>query len=119
MRHEIRSMLGVTLIVAVFTAIMFGYLYRNIQISTLKYEINRLQKKEKELYLSVEELRLSVARYSRASRVEKLFKDQYGYVPVQVSQKITTLSLPELTDSLPEESEEEKGTRLQNPAVHR
>lgn len=96
---DLRNLLSVSILIIFINLIVFGYLWRNIQMSTLKYEINRLKKQKKQLYLETEELRFKVARFSRASRLEKLFKEKYGYVPVQVSQKITTLKLPKIKSS--------------------
>ncbi len=96
-REDIRAMLNLSgFLLAVFL-IMFFHLYRNIQMATLRYEIRKLEKEEKKLYLETEELRLKVASYSSASRIEKLYREKYGYVPVGMSQKITTLTLPTIT----------------------
>ena len=68
-------------------------------MSTLRYEIDRLKKKEKVVYLELEDLRLQVATFSTASRLETLFQEKYGYLPVQLGQRITTLRLPDFSGS--------------------
>ncbi|MDH5719940.1 MAG: hypothetical protein OEZ13_04880 [Spirochaetia bacterium] len=73
--------------------IVFAYLWRNIKVSTLKYEISRLEKEKRKLFLKSEKLRLTIAEYSTISRVEKLFRERYGYVPLEISGKISTLEL--------------------------
>lgn len=96
-KSDLKSMFSVAAILLVAFLVLFFYLYRNIQMATLRYEIKKLEKQERALYLEVEELRLKVARFSRAERIERLYRGKYGYLPVQLSQKIVTLELPNST----------------------
>lgn len=93
---ESRKMLSLAFLIFLSGGFVFGFLYRNIRNATLTYEINRLQKVRKRIYLETEDLRLQVAKYSSADRIEKLFREKYGFVPVQISQKISTYILPEV-----------------------
>lgn len=74
--------------------IVFFFLWRNLEVTRLRYQVSKLKKKKRELYLDVERLRLQVAKYSTAERIEKLFREKYGYLPVSVSQNIVTVKLP-------------------------
>ena len=94
--QDIKPLLSSGLIIVLIFLLVFGYLYRNIQMSTVRYEISRLKKQEKTVYLELEDLRLQIATYSTASRLENLFQEKYGYLPVQLGQRITTLKIPEV-----------------------
>lgn len=94
--EDVKVLFSSALVVILLFMLIFGYLFRNLQMSSLRYEISRLKKKEKKTYLELESLRLQVARYSTASRIETLFKEKYGYLPVQIGQRITTLQLPDV-----------------------
>lgn len=86
--------------------IVFAVLYRNIRMAIVTYEIERLKKERRAAYIETEELRLQVARHSSADRMEKLFREKYGFLPVEVSQKISTYILPQLTRQAPHRADD-------------
>lgn len=89
-------MLRITMIILVFNLIIFGILWKNIQIATLKYEITLLKEQKKEKYLELEKLKASLAKVFNAENIERLYKEKYGYMPIDLSQKIITV---QITDS--------------------
>jgi hypothetical protein len=106
-KHEdLKNLLTVSLIVFLLGGIVFAILYRNIRMAIVTYEIERLKKESRAAYIETEELRLQVARHSSADRMEKLFREKYGFLPVEVSQKISTYILPQLSRQTPAQREE-------------
>lgn len=96
-KHEdLKNLLALSLIVFLIGGIVFAFLYRNIRMAIVTYEIEGLKKNRRAIYIETEELRLQIARHSSADRMEKLFREKYGYLPVEVSQKISTYILPQL-----------------------
>lgn len=96
-KHEdLKNLLALSLIVFLIGGIVFAFLYRNIRMAIVTYEIERLKKDRRAIYIEMEELRLQVARNSSADRMEKLFREKFGFLPVEVSQKISTYILPQL-----------------------
>jgi len=96
LKNDLLDMLKITFLVLIASLIIFGYLWKNIQFSVLKYENQKLAEKKRTVFLEVENLKIKAAKYSTASRIEKLFKEKYGYVPIQISQKIISLQLPKI-----------------------
>jgi len=94
--QDLRNLLGLSVLIFLLGAITFAFLYRNIRMAIVGYEIDQLKKERRAIYLETEELRLQVARQSSADRMEKLFREKYGFLPVEISQKISTYILPQL-----------------------
>ncbi len=90
---DLGNLLRITAVVGTFHLLVFGLLWKNIQVATLRYEISELKNQKKEKYLELERLKSSVARYYNAENLERLYKQKYGYVPMEVSQKIVTVRL--------------------------
>lgn len=99
--EDLKNLVALSLIILLIGGIVFAFLYRNIRMAIVSYEIERLKKERRAAYIETEELRLQVARHSSADRMEKLFREKYGFLPVEVSQKISTYILPELTPQDP------------------
>jgi hypothetical protein len=94
--EDLKSLVALSLIIFLIGGIVFAFLYRNIRMAIVSYEIERLKKERRTVYIETEELRLQVARHSSADRMEKLFREKYGFLPVEVSQKISTYILPQI-----------------------
>ncbi|MCS6971584.1 MAG: hypothetical protein N2Z22_08780 [Turneriella sp.] len=94
--EDLKNLLTVSVIIFLLGGIVFAVLYRNIRMAVVNYEIERLKKERRAAYIETEELRLQVARHSSADRMERLFREKYGFLPVEVSQKISTYILPQL-----------------------
>lgn len=92
--EDLKNLVALAVIIILIGGIVFAFLYRNIRMAIVTYEIERLKKERKAAYIETEELRLQVARNSSAERMEKLFREKYGFLPVEVSQKISTYILP-------------------------
>lgn len=104
-KHEdLKNLLALSFIIILIGGILFAFLYRNIRMAIATYEIERLRKERRAAYIETEELRLQVARHSSADRMEKLFREKYGFLPVEVSQKISTYILPQLVVKSPGDS---------------
>jgi len=93
--EDLKNLIALSVIIILIGGIVFAFLYRNIRMAIVTYEIERLKKDRKTAYIETEELRLQVARHSSADRMEKLFREKYGFLPVEVSQKISTYVLPQ------------------------
>ncbi len=93
--EDLKNLIALSVIIILIGGIVFAFLYRNIRMAIVSYEIERLKKDRKAIYIETEELRLQVARHSSADRMEKLFREKYGFLPVEVSQKISTYVLPQ------------------------
>lgn len=94
--EDLRNLVSLSFIVLFAGGILFAFLYRNIRMAIVSYEIEKLKKERRAAYIETEELRFQVARHSSADRMEKLFREKYGFLPVEVSQKISTYILPQL-----------------------
>jgi len=94
--EDLRNLVSLSFIVLFAGGILFAFLYRNIRMAIVSYEIEKLKKERRAAYIETEELRFQVARHSSADRMEKLFREKYGFLPVEVSQKISTYILPQI-----------------------
>lgn len=111
-KHEdLKNLVALSLIVFLVGGIVFAFLYRNIRMAIVTYEIEGLKKERRAAYIETEELRLQVARSSSADRMEKLFREKYGFLPVEVSQKISTYILPQIEAPVLSSSPDGKGAR--------
>lgn len=106
--EDLRNLVALSVIVFLIGGIVFAFLYRNIRMAIVSYEIERLKKDRRAAYIETEELRLQVARHSSADRMERLFREKYGFLPVEVSQKISTYVLPPIDLKPPSEAAAEK-----------
>lgn len=106
--EDLKNLVALSMIVLLIGGILFAFLYRNIRMAIVTYEIEQLRKERRHIYIETEELRLQVARHSSADRMEKLFREKYGFLPVEVSQKISTYILPQIDAKSGVNSETEK-----------
>ncbi len=93
-RADLKRMGAAFALVATTSLMLFTYLWRNVQMSNLRYEISRMKKERRALYLDVEKLRIAVAKHTTASRIDEVIRQQQGYLEVRLSAKITSLKLP-------------------------
>lgn len=93
---DLGNLLFILAAVSLVSLIAFAGTWRNIRFANLLYEISRLEKEKKEVYEEVEKLRLRVAEYSTPERIEKLYRDKMGIFPVQASDRIISVELPEI-----------------------
>lgn len=94
--EDLKNLVALSVIILLIGGIVFAFLYRNIRMAIVSYEIERLKKDRRAAYIETEELRLQVSRNSSADRLEKLFREKHGHLPVEVSQKISTYILPQI-----------------------
>ena len=94
---DLGNMLFLFSMVAVFTMFLFLHLWRNIQFANIEYEIRSLKKEMAALFIDVEKFRLSAADYSAITRVDKLYQEKFGHLPLDKGKKIITLQLPEIS----------------------
>ncbi|MES0488802.1 MAG: hypothetical protein ABUK01_02350 [Leptospirales bacterium] len=112
---DLVNLLFLFAVAAVFTLFVFIHLWRNIQFANLSYDIEILTKEKKKLFMEVEGLRLSMANYSNIIRVEKIFREELGYLPLEIGKRIVTLELPSL--NLSREVKEESQINLLEPVI--
>jgi cell division protein FtsL len=91
---DVKNLFFLFFVVSVCTLIMLIYLWRNIQMANLDYEIDRLKKNKKKLYLEVESLNLSISRYTTPEKIEKILKEHDIHLPVRTGKRIVTVKLP-------------------------
>jgi cell division protein FtsL len=93
---DVYNLIFIFFLIIIFS--IFGILFtlRNIKYAGLQYEIDQLLKEKQKVFEEVETLRLSVANYSTPKRIEKLYREQLGYFPVHVGNRIVTLELPDV-----------------------
>jgi hypothetical protein len=96
--QDLKNLVALSMIILLIGGIVFAFLYRNIRMAIVTYEIEKLKKDRRKIYIETEELRIQVARHSSADRMEKLFREKYGFLPVEISQKISTYILPRLNE---------------------
>ena len=94
---DLGNMLFLFSLVAVFTMFLFLHLWRNIQFANIEYEIRSLKKEMTTLFIDVEKFRQSAADYSAITRVDKLYQEKFGHLPLEKGKKIITLELPEIS----------------------
>ncbi|HRP68630.1 MAG TPA: hypothetical protein PLY93_03795 [Turneriella sp.] len=94
--EDLKNLIALSFVIVLSAGILFAVLYRNIRMAVVTYEIERLKKERRKIYIETEELRIKVAQHSSADRMEKLFREKYGFLPVEVSQKISTYILPRI-----------------------
>ncbi|MDH5716368.1 MAG: hypothetical protein OEZ22_01880 [Spirochaetia bacterium] len=92
-KTDVFNLMVIVFLAAIVNLFIFAYLWRNMKISVLRYEISKLKNERRDLFLESENLRLKIAEYSTPSRIEKLFREKYGYVPLEVGKKISSLKL--------------------------
>jgi uncharacterized membrane protein len=79
--EDLKNLIALSVIIILIGGIVFAFLYRNIRMAIVTYEIERLKKDRKAAYIETEELRLQVARHSSADRMEKLFRENTVFFP--------------------------------------
>ncbi|MBV6492309.1 MAG: Cell division protein FtsL [Turneriella sp.] len=94
--EDLKNLIALALVIVLSGGIVFAILYRNIRMAIVTYDIERLKKERRAVYIETEELRIKVAQHSSADRMEKLFREKHGFLPVEVSQKISTYILPRI-----------------------
>jgi len=93
-RNDLKNMIALSGVVAFFFLLVLLHLVSSIRLSNVRYEMSHLEKEKKKLQLEVQSLRFQVATVSRMDRVDSLFREKYGYLPVQLSNHIATIKLP-------------------------
>ncbi len=94
-RNDLKNMIALLGVVAFFFLLVLLHLVSSIRLSNIRYEMDKLEREKKKLQLEVQSLRFQVATVSRMDRVDSLFREKYGYLPVQLSNHIATVKLPQ------------------------
>jgi len=98
-KKDLHNVLFVIAVAMGIGLMLFLYTWRNMEFAHLEYEITQLKLKKKDLYNDVETIRVGIASYSTPERLEKLYREKMGYLPLVEGKKIVTLKLPSLPDS--------------------
>ena len=101
-KKDLKKIISVFLMVSLMTFLLFSFLWRNIKMSQIRYEIYRLSKKKEKLFFKMEKLRLQVSTTATANQIEELVRSEMGHLPVKVSEKITLVKLPEINSGVAE-----------------
>ena len=92
--EELRVMFLWLFIVIGISFFFFIYLWRNIEMSLLKYDIQKLKDKKNTLLIDIENNHLKISQYLPLSHIEEVVKNnqnKLGY-----NQKMTILKLNKL-----------------------
>ncbi|EQA38661.1 hypothetical protein LEP1GSC047_2194 [Leptospira inadai serovar Lyme str. 10] len=89
------SFLGLVFLkVALPCLFLFLFVWQNVQVARLNREL-ALASQSKELLLKKnDDLKIGMATYTSARRIEALYRKTYHYLPITVGDRIITVTLP-------------------------
>ena len=93
---DLKNLFFLFFVVAVCSLVVFIYLWRNIQMANLDYDIEMLKKEKKKMNLEVESLNIKIARYTNPEKIEKILQQHDIFLPVRTGKRIVTVKLPPL-----------------------
>ncbi|TGK18798.1 hypothetical protein EHO61_10115 [Leptospira fluminis] len=85
-------------------SLLFLFVWQNVQVSRLNREISLSSQEKKLLLKKNDDLKIGMATYTSARRIEALYRKTYHYLPITVGDRIITVTLP------PERNESELET---------
>lgn len=88
------SILKCMFIVSIPALFFFFYVWQSITYAHLNKKINKLAKKKEELMKKNDKLKVDIASYTSAERIESLYIKLNREIPMANSNKIITLTLP-------------------------
>lgn len=74
----------------------FYYVWQSISYAHINKKIKKLVKKKQELMKKNDKLKVEIATYTSAERIESLYIKKYQHAPMSNSKKIITLTLPKI-----------------------
>ncbi|MBW0435924.1 hypothetical protein DLM76_09250 [Leptospira yasudae] len=95
--------------VILFLSLFFLYVWQNVQVARLNREIGIATGEKIKQIKKNDDLKIGVATYTSARRIETLYRKTYNYLPITVGDRIITLNLP------PEKNEDENEVNQSSP----
>ncbi|RHX87006.1 hypothetical protein [Leptospira stimsonii] len=95
--------------VILFLSLFFLYVWQNVQVARLNREISIATGEKIKQIKKNDDLKIGVATYTSARRIETLYRKTYNYLPITVGDRIITLNLP------PEKNEDENEVNPASP----
>ncbi|EMJ90950.1 hypothetical protein [Leptospira alstonii] len=95
--------------VVLFLSLFFLYVWQNVQVARLNREIGVATGEKIKQIKKNDDLKIGVATYTSARRIETLYRKTYNYLPITVGDRIITLNLP------PEKNEDENEVNRPSP----
>ncbi|PJZ52268.1 hypothetical protein [Leptospira adleri] len=95
--------------VILFLSLFFLYVWQNVQVARLNREISIATGEKIKQIKKNDDLKIGVATYTSARRIETLYRKTYNYLPITVGDRIITLNLP------PEKNEDENEPNPSSP----
>ncbi|AAN49245.1 hypothetical protein ACO2J1_03860 [Leptospira interrogans] len=95
--------------VILFLSLFFLYVWQNVQVARLNREIGIATNEKIKQIKKNDDLKIGVATYTSARRIETLYRKTYNYLPITVGDRIVTLNLP------PEKNEDENEVNQSSP----
>ncbi len=96
--HRIWSDLGFLLSLFGWILLPFGlsllFVWQNVQIARLNREISIASQDKEKLLKKNDDLKIGMATYTSARRIEALYRKTYHYLPITVGDRIITVTLP-------------------------
>ncbi|AVQ12813.1 Uncharacterized protein XB16_2500 [Leptospira santarosai] len=90
-------------------SLLFLYVWQNVQVARLNREIGIATGEKIKQIKKNDDLKIGVATYTSARRIEMLYRKTYNYLPITVGDRIITLNLP------PEKNEDENEVTRSSP----
>ena len=82
------------LFVVMPASLFFFYVWQNISYSLLSREIRKMTVKKEEFVKKNDDLKIGIAEFTSAERIESLYRKTYNYLPISAGNKIVTITLP-------------------------
>lgn len=70
------------------------FVWQNVQIARLNREISIASQEKEKLLKKNDDLKIGMATYTSARRIEALYRKTYHYLPITVGDRIITVTLP-------------------------
>ncbi|EPG64511.1 hypothetical protein ACE5IS_02565 [Leptospira wolffii] len=70
------------------------FVWQNVQIARLNREISITSQEKEKLLKKNDDLKIGMATYTSARRIEALYRKTYHYLPITVGDRIITVTLP-------------------------
>ncbi|MCE9501468.1 MAG: septum formation initiator family protein [Leptospira sp.] len=82
------------LYISIPASLFFFYVWQNVSYQQLNREVRKLSAKKEELIKKNDDLKIGIAEYTSAERIEGLYRKTYNYLPISVGSRIVTITLP-------------------------
>nr|WP_243393404.1 hypothetical protein [Leptospira perolatii] len=94
MWKDLRFLAAVFLKLAFPCSIFFLFVWQNVQVARLNRELSLASQEKEQLLKKNDDLKIGMATYTSARRIEALYRKTYHYLPITVGDRIITVTLP-------------------------